>query len=189
MNEVKSYVEHYLNSRASSPDTWILHCSARKELNEAIFCAALAQNHLRKRHPHQFRRSRQTLEKFAYSICHSITEMQKVDCFEDIYQLVEARKVHDIGPLTIYDTAQRIGAFLGIHSDKIYLHSGTKLGAEKILGRRLRQSTLDWTELPKAFQDPRLTCADLEDILCHLNGAKNIQKQNYGLGYRIKSTC
>lgn len=96
--------------------------------------------------------------------------------FEELYQVVVTRKVKGIGHLTIYDTAHRIGGYLNIYPTKIYLYSGTKVGAEQILGRFLKQLTLYQTELPQAFQDPRLTCADLEDILCHLKGNKSISK-------------
>ncbi|MBN7813421.1 hypothetical protein J0A68_20870 [Algoriphagus sp. H41] len=168
MGEIEAYIEQYLASKTKNPDTWILHCSRQSDLTKAVYYAALAENHLGKRHPHQYRRSKRTLEDFSQSIILQADSLEKAVSFDEIYRLVEASKVYDVGPLTIYDTAQRIGAFVQVFPDRIYLHSGTKLGAEKILGRRLKRATMDRAELPKAFQDPRLTCADLEDILCHL---------------------
>ncbi len=176
MGEIEAYIEQYLASKTKNPDTWILHCSRQSDLTKAVYYAALAENHLGKRHPHQYRRNKRTLEDFSQSIIKQAVNLEKAVSFDELYRLVETSKVYDVGPLTIYDTAQRIGAFLHVFPDKIFLHSGTRAGAEKILGHKLRQVTLDRSELPAVFNDPRLSCADLEDILCHLKTDRSVER-------------
>lgn len=71
--------------------------------------------------------------------------------------------IHDIGPLTIYDTALRIGAFLRLEPAVVYLHRGTREGA-KAIGENHRSECLDVRELPRPFQ--RLKPYEIEDCLC-----------------------
>ena len=72
-------------------------------------------------------------------------------------------EIPGIGPLTIYDTACRIGAYLAVEPSKIYLHAGTRSGASA-LGLDSDNSTLSITDLPKAFQC--LKASEIEDCLC-----------------------
>jgi len=74
--------------------------------------------------------------------------------------------VKGVGELTIYDTANRIGAHLGLKPEHIYLHAGTKKGAEKLLGHRIKAKHINAHDLPPAFQNKALSNAALEDILC-----------------------
>ena len=57
-----------------------------------------------------------------------------------------AADFHGIGSLTVYDTATRIGAFLKLEPDRVYLHAGTRDGA-RALGFDQRDS-LSASELP-----------------------------------------
>jgi hypothetical protein len=65
--------------------------------------------------------------------------------------------------LTVYDTAQRIGAYLGIKPDRIYLHAGARAGA-RALGLRGRAESILRQDLPREFQ--RLEPYEAEDCLC-----------------------
>lgn len=178
MDFLKAHIEKHIQNKEENPDSWILHYSNQVDLIEAIGFAAIAENHLGKRHPHQYRRSKSTLEKFANLLIGERTKIRKVTSFHDLLEVVKSCKVKDIGPLTFYDTATRIGAYLKIYPEKIYLHIGTRLGAEKLLNRRIKSESLERTELPAVFQDPRISCADIEDILCHMkNGPSAILKR------------
>ena len=42
----------------------------------------------------------------------------------------------ELGELTVYDVAHRIGAYLQLEPDVVYLHRGTRIGA-RYLGLRL----------------------------------------------------
>lgn len=61
----------------------------------------------------------------------------------------------------MYDVAFRIGSFLGIEPDLVYLHAGTCKGA-RLLGVRGKVARVD--EFPDALR--RLEPWQLEDFLC-----------------------
>ncbi|MDR7127689.1 hypothetical protein J2X69_000017 [Algoriphagus sp. 4150] len=169
MNFLKLQIDHFLESKSRNPDSWLIHCANQPNLRDAIAFAALAENHLGKRHPHQYRRQKTALEKFAGLLLGQSDGISKAESFHELLNIVGDCKVPDIGSLTFYDTATRIGAYLKIFPEKIYLHTGTRLGAEKLLGRKIKTATLERYELPAVFQNPRISCADIEDILCHMN--------------------
>jgi hypothetical protein len=86
--------------------------------------------------------------------------------FDQIYQTVTQQIgcIEGVGSLTIYDTATRIGEFLGFHPEEVYLHCGVKAGA-RALGLELRgRETVSVTELPAEFR--RLSAGEIEDCLC-----------------------
>jgi hypothetical protein len=122
----------------------------------------LADGH---RHPHSYRRKLEALEESYRRLQAVAGEMRKCSSFEALHDLIEREigGIHDIGPLTIYDVATRIGAHLQFEPEKVYLHSGTKKGA-RALGLGRRRKTLEKAELPVEFG--RLTASEIEDCLC-----------------------
>lgn len=93
-------------------------------------------------------------------------ELHKTTDFTSLLGIVESCKVKGIGELTCYDTANRISCKIGVYPDKIYLHAGTKKGADKLFGKRIKKRFIDKSELPEPFKSSELDCAELEDILC-----------------------
>lgn len=164
--KIRNIIRHYKKLRQEHPDTWIEHCKNQKSLEDAIVYAALAENHLGKRNNHQKRREKINLEKFAANLVDKKTEIQKAKSFDGLLTIVENCKIKGIGPLTFYDTAQRIGAKIRLFPEHIYLHAGTKTGAEKLLGKRLKVKFINKTDLPSPFQNVHLTNGEIEDILC-----------------------
>jgi hypothetical protein len=88
-----------------------------------------------------------------------------VRTFAELYEKVAValRPIRGIGLLTIYDTAHRIGAYLKLSPEQVYLHAGVRTGA-KALGLGDWQSKLPMTVFPPAFQ--WLRSAQVEDCLC-----------------------
>jgi hypothetical protein len=122
----------------------------------------LADGH---RHPHSYRRKREALNE-AYRRLRAIPgEIRKCLSFEALHDLIEQEigGIPDIGPLTIYDVATHVGAHLQLEPEEVYLHSGTREGAEA-LGLGARRKTLEPAELPVEFG--RLTAREIEDCLC-----------------------
>lgn len=69
-----------------------------------------------------------------------------------------------IGELAVYDIATRVGAFLGLAPDKVYLHAGTAEGA-RVFGVRSKP----WLPVEReVFPKPlaNLPAADIENLLC-----------------------
>ena len=187
MDFLKGQIGQHIQNKEGKSDCWIIHCSNQVDLSEAIAFAEIAENQLGKRHPHKYRRSKLTLEKFVNLLVGERTKISKVTSFHDLLEVVKSCKVKDIGPLTFYDTATRIGAYLKIYPEMIYLHTGTRIGVEKLLDRKIKSDTLERSELPAVFQDPRITCDDIEDILCHLSKLNGGEKKELK-GFR-KGSC
>jgi hypothetical protein len=74
-----------------------------------------------------------------------------------------AKGIGGIGELTIYDTAHRIGAYLRLAPENVYLHAGTRQGA-KALGFKGSWASIPRREFPKALS--RLRANEIEDCLC-----------------------
>ncbi|MEM6684875.1 MAG: hypothetical protein AAF617_03680 [Bacteroidota bacterium] len=168
MNEKKlvEIIHHYKQHRAAHPETWLLHCAQQNSLEEAIYEAATARNHEGKKNKHQWRLKNIDLEKFAVQLVDKADEIRKCTSFDELLDKVQRYKINGIGILTVYDTAERIGAYLDVYPDKIYLHAGVKVGAEKVLGMPLNKEFIHKEDLPEAFQQPDLHCGAIEDILC-----------------------
>lgn len=86
--------------------------------------------------------------------------------FEDLYADIARCQVPGIGDLTLYDTALRIGHVMDpciYPKQYVYLARGAKVGAEKLLGRKV-----NWREPIDVFQpyfgDFPSRC--IEDFLC-----------------------
>ena len=81
------------------------------------------------------------------------------------YTMIEAalEPVRGIGRLTVYDTSLRIGAWLGLSPELIYLHAGTREGA-RALGLNWRARYLSVHEVPEPLRV--LAPGEIEDCLC-----------------------
>lgn len=158
-------IHHYKRWKAANPDSCILHCANQPTLRDAIIKAALSVDDRGKKHPHQFRLKRHDLENFGNLLVQNIESIKNATNFDDLIGYVKSRKVNGIGELAIYDIAVRIGAFLDIWPERIYLHAGAKVGA-LALNPDIIADVITKNDLPPAFQSEDLSCYELEDILC-----------------------
>ena len=71
--------------------------------------------------------------------------------------------ISGLGELYIYDTAVRIGAYLGLAPEFVYLHAGTRKGA-RALGLGRGRAYLEIRELPGPLQ--ALSADEAESFLC-----------------------
>ncbi len=162
----KNIIAEFKKLLVGKPDAWIEHCKDQNNLEDSIIYAALSENDLGKRNPHQRRLKKENLERFASNLIENIIEIQNSKTFDELLKVIENCKVKGIGVLACYDTATRIGAKLKLFPEFIYLHAGTKKGAENLLGKRLKKKYLRKDELPKIFQTRGLTPFDIENLLC-----------------------
>jgi hypothetical protein len=116
-----------------------------------------------KRHPHQRRIPRRLLERVEVRLQRIEPSLAKALDFAVVHRLVddEIGDIHGIGPLTVYDIAHRIGAYLRKGPTRVYLHAGTRIGAQ-VFG--IDGDSFDPGILPKPFS--RLSTAEIEDCLC-----------------------
>jgi len=146
--------------------------NARKEMRffenqrhtpEVIRKAALCELPDGKRHPHQYRIPRLSLEQAEARLQSVAKKLVRARDFGSLHDLVEAEiaSIYRVSELTIYDIAHRIGAYLRKAPRLVYLHRGTRIGATAF---GLHGRTIDPKQLPAAFF--RLTPAEIEDCLC-----------------------
>jgi hypothetical protein len=156
----------YKAMRKKYPDRHIDYCVQQKNLADAIEVAAKAIDDQNKIHSHQRRVGKIKLKTFAEQLKEKEPEIKKATTFDDLLSIIEDVKCDGIADLTKYDTATRIGAYLNLFPDKIYLHTGTRLGAKNLLGNINSRKFITVDELPKEFLNYDLTASEFEDILC-----------------------
>ena len=158
-------VDQFRELYGSQVDTERSYHAGSASLREAIDRAAYALTPGGGRHPHQARRTRQSLDQACGELQAIRSDIAGATRFGTLHDLAVGATdpVHGIGPLTQYDIAWRIGAFLSLEPDVVYLHSGTRDGAVA-LGYPRWRSFLRVCELPEPVQS--LTASEIEDYLC-----------------------
>lgn len=163
LSSLAAIVAAYLRRRRDRGDEMLDYCAHSPNLRIAKARAARCLLPDGRRHRHQRRIPIESLE----AIDRRLAAVDLTECrdFDALYAVVAdvARHVMMIGPLTIYDIAQRIGRFLKIEPTQVYLHAGTRDGAHALgLGRG--RDVLEMSELPAELQC--LAAAQVEDLLC-----------------------
>ena len=170
--ELKNIINEYKKLKKEHPDLHIEYCLQQNSLEDTIKIAAQSVNHLNKIHPHQHRVGRKKLNKFANELVNHVSEFEKANNFDNVYNIISKVNMHGIGALTCYDTALRICSKISYKNnffpDKIYLHAGTRIGAKKLIGnKKLKGKQFIYkNDLPDVLKNSELTPSELEDILC-----------------------
>ena len=153
----------------------------RPTLGQVITRAANACTAGGRKHPHQRRIPRDALREFGTRLSGSKRAMQKATSFDELHEIVRevGEPIYMIGELTIYDTAHRIGYKLCLLPAKVYLHSGTQIGAGTI-GIERSRSTVSVSELPGPFA--ALKPYEIEDCLCIFKGLLSGERPILGTG-------
>ncbi len=160
---LRQIVDHYIRNRRSRTSKELGRFRTAESLPAAVEMATECTNEQGKRHSHQRRIPGASLAAMHRKV--SALDLLKAKSFDALHAAIrEATKtIHMIGPLTVYDVATRIGTYLDLAPDQIYLHTGTRDGA-KALGLGAGRKSIDQAELPAEFG--RLTAAECEDVLC-----------------------
>ncbi|WP_434347636.1 hypothetical protein ACN6A1_06145 [Myxococcus virescens] len=163
-------VGHFKSTRAHYRDGSIELCVAAGTLEEAIRRAAMAAHPRWKKHIHQRRLPDDVLESVSARLLTKIYRIQSATTFDDLHGIVASCAVAGFAEMAIYDTALRLGMRLKKPLTAVYLHAGTRKGAEALsrnfAGGRLNLSKdiLQMNELPAPLQ--QLAPAEVEDFLC-----------------------
>ncbi len=156
-------VRDYLTTYRQSADAVLAFYRQLPTLEEAIKKAAFAELPSGKRHPHQYRLEKANLKKVRYRLRNR--DLVSCETFHELFEIVDDAigGIQGIGELMVYDTAHRLGAFLGLEPERVYLHAGVRVGAVA-LGFKKSRKWIELGELPKAFR--RLSAQQIEDCLC-----------------------
>lgn len=162
-NSLPAVVAHYKAHCQKRAAAGYQFYASRPSLEDVVKIAAFAENPDGKRDGHQYRLTKEALKK-AYRRLQE-ADLRTCTTFHQLFTEIEDRigQITGIGPLMVYDTALRIGAFLGLEPEKVYLHRGARDGA-KAIGLGKGKDTLEVSELPGPFH--RLRPREIEDCLC-----------------------
>ncbi len=163
--KLERIIDNYKKQKRKPVDYHVQFCLDQENLKDAIEAAARAVDDYGKIHFHQRRVAKADLMAFAEKLMALESEFAEAKSFDEIYEIVKKTNQTGINELTVFDTAFRIGSYLNLFPDKIYLTSGTRIGAEHLLGKLDDKNTLLPTDLPSPFQRKDLSIADIEDIL------------------------
>jgi len=142
----------------------IIYFRNMDNIESVIEHAAMSIDENGKKYRHQRRIKHEVLLNVKQQLFKQKLLIMNSKTFDEIYNIIESCRVKGFGALSIYDTTFRIGSFLGIEPDKIYLHAGTKKGV-KNLGVNIRgKKFITKNELPSVFC--KMKPMELEDLLC-----------------------
>jgi len=118
-----------------------------------------------KRHNHQRLIPRSVLSRATTILKQNRDRLRACGTFDELHSLciVLLRGGWGAGELYVYDTALRIGAFLQLRPDAVYLHAGTRVGA-RALGLDVSAGKLMPQDLPPPIRV--LSADEMEDFLC-----------------------
>lgn len=116
-------------------------------------------------HGHQHLVGKKKLERAAKALQRHAVQIEACDSFDELLHCVEdsTQNIHGFGVLAVYDTSLRLGAYLGLWPEVVYLHAGTKKGC-KALGLKTSGGTVEMVKLPNAVRV--LEPYQAEDFLC-----------------------
>jgi hypothetical protein len=116
-------------------------------------------------HGHQYLVGKQKLEQARSALEQHADEIESRQSFDERVTLIEdcTAGIYRVGILAVYDTSLRLGAFLGLWPEVVYLHAGTKKGC-KALGVATRGGKIEIADLPSPVQS--LEPYQAEDFLC-----------------------
>jgi len=150
--------------------------SAQKELRwfkeqpsfaEALENAALAKNCCGKRFAHQRRMQEKALKEAKDGLQKKTHQLKKSKNFDELLVCIEQaiKPIYGLNEVYCYDTAFRLGAYLGHLPTKVYLHAGTRIGAKKIVDVGPKARAVEIRNLPSELTK-HLKPYEIEDFLC-----------------------
>lgn len=164
--KIERIIDNYKKQSRKPVDYHIEFCLQQENFKDVIEVAAKAIDEYGKIHFHQRRIGKAELLAFADKLVTQEIELANAVNFDEIYKIIKNTNQAGINEVTCFDTALRIGSYLNLFPDKIYLTSGIRTGAEHLLGK-LDDKTIFLlpTDLPSPFQRKDLSIADIEDLL------------------------
>ena len=160
---LEAIVNSYLANNAQNEERYLRYYAVQPTLAEAVTKSTMAELLGGRRFSHQRRIPHSALTEAKEALLK--VDFSAVPTFDELHTLVAETigPIRSIGPLTIYDTAHRIGAHLQKHPEFVYLHADVREGA-KALGLDYREAKLPMSAFPEAFQ--KLRPEQVEDCLC-----------------------
>src|SRR5262245_49436077 len=147
--QLEAMVREYLDTRLENHQTEVNYFRNMPTLRKAIEAAMSGKDHRGKMYSHQCRVGFAVLAEAAPLVIGATRRIARSESFEEIHSIVRdvTNSVPRFGVLVNYDISLRIGAFRGKLPDKVYLHCGTRKGAE-IVCPGIRGDVISMKALP-----------------------------------------
>lgn len=148
-------------------DPVIQFCAESKNLKEAIKRACASRGPDGKMYNHQSKVKEIDRSTFATNIIKinkRISILNQKHDFDELHDILARIAPPGIGPVTIYDVATRIGAFLGFEPQSLYLHAGVRIGLATLYGHAVKEDRIPRKDWPVALK--KLPADQVEDFLC-----------------------
>lgn len=163
---LKEIASDYFRKHRTAAERELAYFRLPRTDEEAISRAARCLLPSRKRHPHQRRIPKSVLAEAERRLIENTAALRRSSSFDELHNLIAhlVGPIPGIGELTVYDISQRIGSRFVLEPERVYLHSGTRVGA-RVLGFDGRRASIEVAELPEELRE-QLRPRELEDLLC-----------------------
>jgi hypothetical protein len=167
--DLRAVVRHYISHHRARARAELDSFEAEPTLEAAARRAGRTVLADGRRDPHHTRRPQELLDRAAVRLVERLTSLDAATNFARLLEAVRAAVGHfdGLGELYLYDTALRIGAKKGTLPTRVYLHAGTRAGAQRLGLDIDGRKALDRSDLPLALQE--LEFYEVEDVLCIYN--------------------
>jgi hypothetical protein len=149
-----------------SVDKVVKYVLEQKNIEDVIITAVRSRDKDGKKHPHQKRLQNDYLENYVQKLLKIKNKIAQIESFNSLYMLLEGNKVHGVGEMLFYDVSVRIGEYLKMYPETIYVHAGTRTGLKNLLEREIHEKQIKKEILPEPFRSSDLTPGQLEDFFC-----------------------
>jgi hypothetical protein len=164
-DRLRKIIELYLRQSSRQPDEIGERMRFAKSPIESIKIACECMDNRGKRMPHQRRIRKAVLEAWTEAVSARQTSIFKANTFDELHNILIfiSSNMKGVGELLVYDTADRIRVYRNLDLEKLYLHAGTRVGAELLYGERLGKA-ITHENLPSELR--KLSFEDLENLFC-----------------------
>ena len=166
---LKAFVEDFTRRRNNQSsllyhkmDHVVEYCRNSISLNQAIERAVASKDANGKHHNHQSKIFGMAYAPFCANISKKLEDAEFFT-FDKLHDIIDTCKVSGIGPLFVYDVSVRIGAYLKLEPESVYMHAGAREGA-KLLGFNTNVVRIPKGDFPDFMQ--HLSADEIEDFLC-----------------------
>jgi len=161
----RQVLAHYIKCQRPRLAAELAWFTQPQPIGAAVARAAAAEGSNGKRLSHQRRLLKTVIPAASTKLQRAATTFQGARTFDELFNTIREAIgfIPGVGPLYIYDTTLRLGAFLGIQPAEVYLHAGVREGAKHILGN-FSASMVPLSQFPSVFHV--LSPYEMEDLLC-----------------------
>ena len=188
-SRLNQIIDAYKEAYGPELDRVGYYAEQQKTLLSTIQVATQCKDSDGRRDPHQNRIRKITLDLWSEALTTQVSRIRTASSFDQLHSIVKGAKIDGVGELTIYDSANRIGLFLKIRPDRIYLHAGTRDGLRNLMGSA-KGPYIYKEALPNELQQSELSCSAIENLLCIYKDALDptLDEKSFQLAIRRSSS-